>query len=126
MNGIGGFTIKEARKNLTLEEFQTWKLFRAKYGPLNLFHRIDYAFARDLAYNKGGKVIDYMPYLANVNTQSENLLNNFAVLPSKNNGNINIEERKMKMTKKTKKDTLEKRKERLESFLNGKSLTVNK
>lgn len=41
MNGIGGSTIKEAKRNLSLDEFLVWREYIAKRGCLNVARRIE-------------------------------------------------------------------------------------
>jgi hypothetical protein len=41
MNGIGGRTIAEAKRNLSYPEFMTWMKYRLKRGSLNLGMRVE-------------------------------------------------------------------------------------
>lgn len=39
MNGIGGRTIEEAQRNVSVEEFTMWAQYRNKRGPMNPGHQ---------------------------------------------------------------------------------------
>lgn len=41
MNGIGGNTIEEAKRNISYLEAQTWLAYIQKYGTLNIARRIE-------------------------------------------------------------------------------------
>lgn len=45
MNGVGGRTIEEAQRNISLQEFASWIQYRNKRGPFNLARRFDRAVA---------------------------------------------------------------------------------
>lgn len=45
MNGIGGTTIAEAKRNLSAEEVRLWADYRAQRGTLNLGMRLEELFA---------------------------------------------------------------------------------
>lgn len=45
MNGIGGRTIAEAQERMSVTEYQTWLLYRQKYGGLNPVMRTEWGAA---------------------------------------------------------------------------------
>ena len=45
MNGIGGRTIAEAQERMSITEYQTWLLYRQKYGGLNPVMRTEWGAA---------------------------------------------------------------------------------
>jgi len=45
MNGIGGRTIAEAQERMSFTEYQTWLLYRQKYGGLNPMIRTEWGAA---------------------------------------------------------------------------------
>lgn len=61
--GIGGRTIKELEQNLTLEEFNTWLLYREKFGNLNPTLKNDFNHARLASIMSGAKFKDLAPHL---------------------------------------------------------------
>jgi len=67
LNGIGGKTILEAKRNLTPAEFHSWVTFFNQYGSINTNRRLEYGFAMiAMQINNamgGNKTMrDYMPH----------------------------------------------------------------
>lgn len=46
LNGIGGRTIAEAKRNLTWVEVQRWEKYLAKRGGINVAERLEYVMAQ--------------------------------------------------------------------------------
>lgn len=64
---IGGMTIKEIQSRITYSEFNQWRAYRKKYGPMNDVRRYDRAaalIASTMVNLNGGKkeMVDYMPF----------------------------------------------------------------
>lgn len=107
---------------MTWSEVSDWVLFREKYGPLNLLHRLDMGFARVTCAHVGGKIEDHMPYYKSNKTSKagfKNMLDDFDKLkPVIKSPKIKQEERQIKIAQP--KDSvlkLEERKARLEKML---------
>lgn len=73
MNGIGGRTIAEAQERMSVTEYQTWLLYRQKYGGLNPMMRTEWGSALISSVianvNRDSKsqpftVADFSPHLA--------------------------------------------------------------
>ena len=69
MHGIGGNTIDEAKRNMTIGEFRSWVAYINKRGSLNYGMRSEYSTALLLATyananskDGGYKVTDFMPH----------------------------------------------------------------
>lgn len=58
--GIGGPTIAEAKRKITLYELHTWRQYRAK-GLLVTAHTHEHAAALIALKLAGGKLADYLP-----------------------------------------------------------------
>jgi len=67
MNGIGGRTIVEAQKNMSMVEARQWAQYMQRHGGLNIAERIEQAAAlicttgAQLMGNKKVKVADFIP-----------------------------------------------------------------
>lgn len=62
LNGVGGFTVEEAKERMTVSEYHDWLLFREKYGPLTLHMRVDRAAALIVQAHRGGSMEKLMPW----------------------------------------------------------------
>ncbi|NHO64617.1 hypothetical protein G8770_03535 [Aestuariicella hydrocarbonica] len=69
LNGIGGRTIAEAKRNLSYPEFCRWAQFRKRRGSLHTGMRLEESFGRWMANyfnfnskNSSKKPTDFMPH----------------------------------------------------------------
>jgi hypothetical protein len=67
LHGVGGCTIAEAKRNLSLAEAQRWFAYIRKRGSLNVGRRVESGFAlltTTYIKSKGGKadIYDFMPH----------------------------------------------------------------
>lgn len=68
MNGIGGCTIEEAKKNLSISEIAIWSEYRKRRGSLNIGRRVEQAIgsyhAAYVSFKTGNPVepIKFMPH----------------------------------------------------------------
>ncbi len=69
MHGIGGNSIEQARRTLTLAEVMTWQAYRRKRGTLNpglmteaAVARLASFYANSRSKNGGYKPADFMPH----------------------------------------------------------------
>lgn len=69
MHGIGGNTIEEAKRKLTIAEFRSWVSYINKRGSLNTGMRVEYGaalmltgYANANSKNGGYKVWDFMTH----------------------------------------------------------------
>lgn len=70
MNGIGGKSIVEVKRNLTYAEINKWAVYRQRRGSLNISRRVDQATARLGSYylNQGREAhnmidpVELMPF----------------------------------------------------------------
>ncbi|GEM_PF-418689 len=62
LNGIGGNTVHQVKKNLTMLEINQWAEYRARRGSLNIGRRVEQASANIIAMNinKGLEVKDWV------------------------------------------------------------------
>lgn len=68
LNGIGGNTIEQAKRNLSFIEFKQWAIYRQKRGSLHLGRRLEQnlsltnlIISRALG-NKKTKITDFAPH----------------------------------------------------------------
>lgn len=59
---LGGMTVSELRKRMTVGELLRWRAYRDKHGPLCRNFRNDLAIGRMAMRMAGGKASDYMPW----------------------------------------------------------------
>lgn len=84
MHGIGGRTIAEAKKNITVVEFNLWRRYIETRGTLNVAEKLEYVGAMLTAWiirastktfkkNDGTEfgIADFMPSLARVAEEEE-------------------------------------------------------
>lgn len=68
LNGIGGHTIAQAKKNLSYREVLLWRAYYERYGSLNVNRRLEQELAElkmMFAIKLGAKdvdIYDYMPH----------------------------------------------------------------
>lgn len=57
---MGGRTIYELKRALSLDEFQTWLMYRAKWG-VSLHRNVEFGSAIVAQSMRGGKLSDFLP-----------------------------------------------------------------
>ena len=67
LNGIGGRSIKEAKSNLSYDEFMSWRRYISKRGSINIGRRLESGFALvstvlNNVHGGKAKMADFMPY----------------------------------------------------------------
>lgn len=68
LNGIGGNTIRDARKSLSIAELNIWKEYRKRRGSLNIGRRVEQSIGNLIATYLGSKgakdvkAISFMPH----------------------------------------------------------------
>lgn len=68
LNGVGGKTVAEAKRNLSFEEFNDWAEYYRSYGTLNPTRKMEFGFAMiavllsRLGGNATAKQSDFMPH----------------------------------------------------------------
>lgn len=68
MNGIGGYSIAQAKRNLSYREVLLWREYYERYGSLNVNRRLEQELAElkmMFAVKLGAKdvdIYDYMPH----------------------------------------------------------------
>lgn len=85
LHGIGGRTIKEAKRNVTVKEFQQWAEYIRKRGSLNVGQRVEAAvavLATQINRALGGKaeVIDFLPHWDQPEVDIEDLAKMFGAV----------------------------------------------
>lgn len=85
LHGIGGRTIKEAKRNVTVKEFEQWREYIHKRGSLNVGQRVEAAIAvlaTQINRALGGKaeVIDFLPHWDQPEVDIEDLAKMFGAV----------------------------------------------
>lgn len=85
LHGIGGRTIKEAKRNVTVKEFEQWAEYIHKRGSLNVGQRVEAAIAvlaTQINRALGGKaeVIDFLPHWDQPEVDIEDLAKMFGAV----------------------------------------------
>lgn len=57
---LGGRTINELKAAITVDEFHTWLMYRARWG-ISLHRNVEFGAAVTAQAMRGGKLADYLP-----------------------------------------------------------------
>jgi hypothetical protein len=79
LNGVGGRSVWEAKRNVSQAEFVDWCEYRERFGSLNLGMRLEAGFALvSLLMNRslGGQanIEDFMPHLEQQEATPEDIM----------------------------------------------------
>lgn len=88
LNGVGGWTIAEAKRRMSHVEFLSWLAYLRKHGSLHQGYRTDMAVARLCSVMAHGKIppSDFMPEYEQEETSLDDVAKLMGVKQVKNNG----------------------------------------